>query len=609
MQEEKSLKKKKLALLKKKKKLAAQKKKGDEEEVEARFLRVKYDPIFQKMSKKDSKIKIDSRFKEILSNNSKFSTISSTKTDKYGRRAKKVKSHEKELFYTKEEEENKKDEEPLPFHWSAESSSNSESEYDGDLHELLGEQVEEYNFLEGEEEKIEMKDISSKRLAMMNYDWENITPGDIFITLSSFLPPGGEIISVKKYLSQFGDEMLKKEEIEGPIFSLNNNESSLGLNRLNPQSSESEANKEANEEISELNQKLNDKDVRLYELNRLKYFYSVVEFDSEKTADFVYNNLNGMEIMSTGVTIDLRVIPSELEIPQKLLKEVVKEKPKKASGFNFFVKAKQHTNVEITWEKPEKGNKNAYLFEVDDDVLDKKIDLTEIINSDDLADENELSEEDGDNEKDIGEIRRRLLGNFKEKSERNDVYSDFDKSKKKTNIDVKFLAAFENEESSSSDEEDKGKIVFSRNFKKDLREKLDDDKEEDKVDLEVDDDDFFNEDEENSGKSEKKSKKQIFKERLKEKRRERAEKEKERRLNVKSKREKINREADLGLLTKRGEMEFKGKNKDFEVEFDSRFDRIWKDGDMSVDPTNPNYVEEKAKVIFDEKKKRKKLKI
>lgn len=587
MQEEQ--KRKKLAMLRKKKKLQGSKKKKSKKkskrpdtEVEARFARVKYDPIFQKMDQKEKKVKIDARFKEALTNNKKFSTAPSTKIDKYGRKVQrsKIDKETKELFYdpTSTLEEGKKDDEPLPFHWSAESSS--EEEFEGDLHELLGEQVEEYDFLGEEEKNVEMKSISTKRLAMMNYDWGNITSGDIFITMSSFVPAGGEVVSVKKYLSQFGEEMLKKEIEEGPLAAWKG----------------SEREKVGNEDVDELNQKLNDKSVRYYELNKLKYYYSVIEFDSEKTADFAYNNVNNLEIMNTGVSVDLRAIPEELVIPTAPV-ETITEKPFKASAFNFFVKARQHTNVEITWEKPETGNKMAHLFEVDDDVLDNRIDFTEIINSDDLATESEGEE----NEKDIEDIRKRLLGgNHKA------VYADFDKSNRnKQDIDVKFLAAFEDEESSSEDENDKNKIVFSRNFKKDERGS------EEKDVGEVQKDDFFDgqkEEEQQVGveqqKSKKMTKKDMFKKRLKEKRKLKVEKEKKRRQEIKNRRMKSNSRADLELLTKRDS----SYKEDFNPDFDSRFDRLWKDRNMNVDPTDPNYDETKAQVVFDAKRRRKKLK-
>lgn len=578
--------KKKLALLKKKKKLALlkQKKKGkkkQETEVEARFLRVKYDPVFQKVDRKETRIKIDSRFKEVLTNNKRFSSISSTKVDKYGRKVQKEKidKETKELFFDPNstlDQEKKNNDDPLPFHWSAESSS--EEDFEGDLHDLLGEKVEEYDFMEGEE-KIEMRNISSKRLAMMNYDWENITTGDIFITLSSFLPAGGEVKSVKKYLSDFGEEMLKKELEQGPLAAWD---------------AEIEEKTGKNEEVDKLNEKLNDKSVRLYELNRLKYYYAVIEFDGEKSADFVYTNVNNMEIMNTGISIDLRVIPEDLEIPRPPVEEV-KEKPSRASNFNFFVKAKQHTSVEITWEKPERGNKNSHLFEVDDEVLDNRVDLTEIINSDDLAGESEEEEE----EKDVEEIRKRLLGNGK------NVYSDFDKAgrRDRQQVDVKFLAAFEDEES-SSDETDKEKIVFSRNFKADRKGS------EDQDEKEVKKDEFFEENEEEAEpaeekkKSKKMTKREKFKKNLKEKRRLRAKDERDRRQNVRNKRNRLNDEANLVLLTKRDQSEG-----GFQPEFDSRFDRIWKDRNMNVDPTVPDYDAEKAKVIFEERKKRKRKKL
>ena len=123
-----------------------------------------------------------------------------TKVDKYGRKieeSKGSKDTESDFFFKEDASDNdsessrpvpeskpnqkqdssipakrpkKKLEEPEEFHWSAESSSEGEpAEGEDDLHELLGEKVIEYDFLT-DEEAVEMREISSKRLALMNYD-------------------------------------------------------------------------------------------------------------------------------------------------------------------------------------------------------------------------------------------------------------------------------------------------------------------------------------------------------------------------------------------------------------------------------------------------------
>jgi len=91
--------------------------------------------------------------------------------------------------------------------------------------------------------------------------------------------------------------------------------------------------------------------IRKYELDRLKFYYAVIEFDSAKTADYIYANLNDFEIESTGNKIDLRAIPDDLKIPKKPV-DICKEKPNKISSLNFLTKARSNTKVEVSWEKP-----------------------------------------------------------------------------------------------------------------------------------------------------------------------------------------------------------------------------------------------------------------
>jgi hypothetical protein len=580
-------------LLKKKKALKKQPK--EDTEIDERFLRVKYDVTFQKQKKKDKKIKVDARFKSMFKDK-KFGT-GKTKVDRYGRRvdtdSKGENSDLKKYYYEdnsqgsssseneqekvgkkskkskkknlKKKEKKDKDEK-MPFHWSEESSSSED--FSQDLNQLLGDDVqEEYDFLSDQEDQVELREMSSTRLAMMNYDWARIKPSDVYLTMSSFLPPGGEVIKVELYLSDFGKEMKEKEAVEGPLAIMENAE--------------------------EDGDDLQDKSIRKFELDRLKYYYSVIYFDSAKSADFVYNNVNNMELQSTGVKIDLRAVPDEMEFPRKP-EETCTEKPSKVSDLNFVIKARQHTNVEITWEKPEKGNKNAFLFEMDDNDLDK-VDFRDILASDDdMPDEAEQEDEE---EVNMMEVRRKLLGRGNR-----DVFADFDKSKGKQDIEVNFMAAFEDEESDSDDSEDKEKIQFSRNFRQD--------REDDHVEEEEQEADYFEEeqqdmDEEQPKKSKKETKREKFRKKLKEKRRDKVEAMRKKREAVNQRRRKVNQRADLELLSKRE----KAEGGEFQVDLeDDRFKRMFQDRDMAVDPTNPLYDRKKMKGVIKAKDKRKKMK-
>jgi hypothetical protein len=257
------------------------------------------------MDKNVSKTKVDSRFKGMF--DKKRFGAGKTNVDKYGKKlaeSSDSSDQEQEDHYFKEDESDSEvktkantegskksgstkatkkgkgrkdlDNEPEPFHWSEQSSSEDGDDFDGDLHELLGEKVIEYDFLTDEEE-VETKEISSTRLALMNYDWSKIKVGDIFITLSSFLPAGGEILSVKLYQSEFGKKMMAREQVEGPIAIWDD----VDLPEY---------------EQNDINDKLNDVRLRKYEIGRLKYYYSIVEFDSKRTSDIVFSQCNNIEL-------------------------------------------------------------------------------------------------------------------------------------------------------------------------------------------------------------------------------------------------------------------------------------------------------------------------
>ena len=57
---------------------------------------------------------------------------------------------------------------------------------------------------------------ATRRLALVNMDWDQIKAEDIYTLVYSFKPQIGAIVSVTVYPSKFGRERMARETIEGP---------------------------------------------------------------------------------------------------------------------------------------------------------------------------------------------------------------------------------------------------------------------------------------------------------------------------------------------------------------------------------------------------------
>ena len=442
-----------------------------------RFKAVHFDPRFASMSKKDRKFKIDARFKPVLSD-PRFKMVG--EVDKYGRKNQVPKNNkEMEDLYALEDDDQEdldgiQDEEEVAptqnkktkkadqkaakknqlnlkaaktakadgkkqgkkaiqdrvecfdqdgkFAWNEQSSS--ESDFD-DI-SIAGEEQEVDDALwESENEDVPEGD-ATKRLALVNYDWENTKGSDVMLFLSSFLPRGGFIKSVTIYPSEFGLERMKQEDTIGPqgIWSDNKDEDANDKKDLELDANAPWVFKE------EQNGDIDLGKLRKYEKDRLKYYYAVIECNSVVTAKHIYDNCDGLEMELTSIRIDLRYIPDDQEFSREP-KEVCTEVPATASVNCFLNRAVQHTNVKLTWEEP-KLNRFKELegkFDADDDY--DKVDLSRYIADSDSSMDSE------DEEEEIAKRRELLLGGGT-----TDWKDDFDKSKRRKNREEEMIIKF-----------------------------------------------------------------------------------------------------------------------------------------------------------------------
>lgn len=440
-----------------------------------RFARVAQDPRFKKISRKERKLKIDGRFQKMFTDKN-FTT--KYFVDKRGSKVKKTSTEDLHKFYEmsdesdKEVEENKlklqkkiqkelrgeddvksktKKEEKLEnkskkvkqkkkiqkSHSGEEESSDentsdikqpkqtkekhqndshisSDEEVDisrgeGDMQSSSDEEDEGNLRFEIAQEDIEHPwgemDVSTKtteaatrRLAVCNLDWDRVTATDLFVLFNSFKPRDGVIESVKIYPSQYGLEQMGKEDSSGPV------------EVKGDDSEKEEIDNNANTEGSEFSMEK----LRQYQLNRLKYYYAVMECNSAATAEVLYEECDGTEFELSGNVLDLRYIPDDMEFDQEP-HSVATELP--ASGLykapEFSTTALHQTNVKLTWDETDPGRQRTTMRKFKkEDLLE--MDFKAYLASSSDEDEPEKREETRNSDNDSSEDEDKKIEKYKE---------------------------------------------------------------------------------------------------------------------------------------------------------------------------------------------------
>jgi hypothetical protein len=155
--------------------------------------------------------------------------------------------------------------------------------------EELDSEVEMESVLEGpyNNENIPLGD-ETRRLAVVNMDWDNIRAKDLFKVFEAFKPKQGSVTSVKIYLSDFGRERQESENADGPPVQIFNDTTDDG-----PLVKEDDG------------KEFNIQELRKYQLDRLRYYYAIVETNSVETARAIFEACDGSEFESSGI-IDLQ---------------------------------------------------------------------------------------------------------------------------------------------------------------------------------------------------------------------------------------------------------------------------------------------------------------
>ena len=281
---------------------------------------------------------------------------------------------------------------------------------------------------------------ATSRVAIVDQEWQHLRAVDLLVVLRSFCPKNGRVKKVTVYPSDFGLQRMKEEAVRGPLAAFGKTFAEVeaaAANKDTPKkakpnakakpkakakadddselsmesSDESESDEESDEDSEDDKQKEEDPDVarermRLYERDRMRYYYAVAEFDSVDTAHAVYRECDGLEFERSSCKLDMRYVQDDQRFAGREVRDVASDVPGDYEPPEFQAKALQHTNVKLSWDEDDPARKKAFNRKLTEDKL-KDEDFAAYM-ADSQSDESELDDDDDeDDEKDDGKVSRK----------------------------------------------------------------------------------------------------------------------------------------------------------------------------------------------------------
>ncbi|KAL2204754.1 hypothetical protein CC79DRAFT_1335376 [Sarocladium strictum] len=351
---------------------------------DARFASFETDPRFRLPSKKQGKTTIDKRFSRMLKDDE---FVRAAKVDRYGRKVKSdTKKKALQRLYDEEGDEKKEDEEEEgdvsvdedevvqrelraaeanydPARGGGFSSSSEDESDSDDEEEPAHEQQREGDLQRFQDESGEHEDGEvTKRVAVVNLDWDHVRATDLYALFSSFAgDTGGKVERVSIYPSEFGKERMQQEELEGPPKEL------FKGKKIEEVEEDSDEDSDSDEAIrKQLMQEGDDQDfdsdaLRSYQLDRLRYYYAVMECSDKQTAQKIYEATDGTEYQASSNFLDLRFVPDDVTFDDEPRDECDTQ-PEEYQPVEFVTNALQSSKVKLTWDMhPEEHSRKEAL--------------------------------------------------------------------------------------------------------------------------------------------------------------------------------------------------------------------------------------------------------
>lgn len=307
---------------------------------------------------------------------------SRAKVDRYGRKLSKGAGKEELKKYYRieddDEEESEDEDDAVQKELervsadAEEISSSEDSSSDDDDLDNSEEEDEVFGLLDDQEggDGIPKGEVSS-RIAVVNLDWDNIRAADLMAVFSSFVPSNGRIQKISIYPSEFGKERMDREEIDGPpkeIFSSSRTSNIQDdLSAASEDEDEEAQSRDADEDDrikktllkEDQGQEFDSAKLRRYQLERLRYYYAVLECSSVPVAQAIYDAVDGTEYLTTANLFDLRYIPNGTDFAEDKPRDECERVPDGYRPNEFVTDALQHSKVRLTWDADDVSRKEA----------------------------------------------------------------------------------------------------------------------------------------------------------------------------------------------------------------------------------------------------------
>lgn len=222
---------------------------------------------------------------------------------------------------------------------------------------------------------------------------------------------------MKIYLSEYGKERMDYEKSHGPKELTESQDGNLTGPNFNDDDDNDST--ELNESEDEEGNTYDKRKLRVYQFNRLRYFYALVECDTAETANKIYTECDGMEYESSCNRLDLRFVPDDMEFDEKDVRETCTEAPDPITYKPnlFSTTALNQTRVECTWDETPRDRLAITMRKYTEEDL-KNSDFKNILAT--SSSEEEEDEADEENKKEVevkGKAKKESL--VKNKAETN----------------------------------------------------------------------------------------------------------------------------------------------------------------------------------------------